>query len=275
MKNLRPVSRVTLGEQVAAQLAEQITHGRWRPGERLPSETDLCAALNIGRSTLREALKSLAFVGLVQMRPGEGTYVTDGAQLLAERITARGFLRTEKDLEEISEARLILETELAALAAERMEPSDLERLEQILADMQRLLDAGSRDYASLDVEFHLAIAKSSKNRLLHELLVPIRGVLQEFIAKSQELPGITQSAHSHHTKIVAALRQRHPEKARRAMRAHLATCDKAFSLLASVERASARHAGNLAGIRREYVKPSPPTQSRKTPAADSHPNPRP
>src|SRR6185369_18064908 len=105
MKTLKPVSRVTLGEQVAAQLAEQITQGRWRSGERLPSESELCAALNIGRSTLREALKSLAFVGLVQMRPGEGTYVTDGAQLLADRISARGFLRTEKDLEEISEAR--------------------------------------------------------------------------------------------------------------------------------------------------------------------------
>jgi DNA-binding FadR family transcriptional regulator len=73
MKNLKPVSRVTLGEQVAAQLAEQISGGRWRPGDRLPSESELCAALRIGRSTLREALKSLAFVGLVQMRPGEGT----------------------------------------------------------------------------------------------------------------------------------------------------------------------------------------------------------
>lgn len=239
MKSLRPVSRVTLGEQVAAQLAEQITHGRWRPGERLPSESDLCAALNIGRSTLREALKSLAFVGLVQMRPGEGTYVTDGTQVLVDRISARGFLRTERDLEDVSEARLILETELAALAAERMGPADLDRLEEILAAMKRRLDGEGRDYAELDVEFHLAIAKSSKNRLLHELLVPIRGVLQEFIAKSQELPGITQDAHAHHTRIVAALRQRNPEKARRAMRAHLETCGKAFSLLGKISETGA------------------------------------
>lgn len=234
MKNLKPVSRVTLGEQVAAQLAEQITEGRWPPGDRLPSESELCAALGIGRSTLREALKSLAFVGLVQMRPGEGTYVMDGTRVLVERLSARGLLRTEKELDDVGEARLILETELAALAAERMEPADLDSLQEILAQMERSLDGEGRDYAALDVEFHLAVAKCSKNRLLHQLLVPIRETLQEFIAKSQELPGIKQSAHAHHAKIVAALRQRNPEKARRAMRAHLQTCEKAFTLLGRI-----------------------------------------
>jgi GntR family transcriptional regulator, transcriptional repressor for pyruvate dehydrogenase complex len=234
MKNLKPVSRITLGEQVAAQLADQISHGRWQPGDRLPSETELCNALCIGRSTLREALKSLAFVGMVQMRPGEGTYVMDGTQALADRLNARGLLRTEKDLRDVSEARLILETELAALAAERMEPADLENLDEILAQMKHRLDEEGREYAMLDVEFHLAIAKSSKNRLLHQLLVPIRETLQEFIAKSQELPGIKQSAHEHHARIVAALRQRNPEKARRAMRAHLSTCEQAFTLLGKI-----------------------------------------
>lgn len=240
MKNLRPVSRVTLGEQVAAQLAEQISQGQWKPGDRLPSESALCAAMGIGRSTLREALKSLAFVGLVQMRPGEGTYVTDGTQVLAERISARGLLRTEKDLDDVSETRLILETEVAALAAERMEPADLDNLEEILTQMKRSLGGGGREYAALDVEFHLAVAKCSKNRLLHKLLAPIRETLQEFIAKSQELPGIKESAYEHHAKIVAALRQRNPEKARRAMRAHLQTCEKAFTLLGRISDTGAK-----------------------------------
>jgi DNA-binding FadR family transcriptional regulator len=70
--------------------------------------------------------------------------------------------------------------------------------------------------------------------LLHELLVRIRGVLQEFIDKSQELPGIKQNAHEHHAKILAALRQRNPEKARREMRAHLQICEKAFTLLGKI-----------------------------------------
>src|SRR5450759_440425 len=240
MPDLKPVSRVTLGEQVAGQLAAQISDGRWLPGDKLPSETDLCATLHIGRSTLREALKSLAFVGLVQMRPGEGTYVLNGTRLLIDRLRAHGVLKTEKELRDVGEARLILETELAALAAERLEPADLENLEEILDQMKHSLGGEGRDYADLDVEFHLAVAKCSKNQMLHELLMPIRGILQEFIAKSQELPGIKCEAHEHHTKILAALRQRNPEKARRAMRAHLQTCEKAFTLLGIISGTGAK-----------------------------------
>ena len=241
---LKPVSRVTLGEQVAAQIAAQIADGVWRPGDRLPAETELCAALRIGRSTLREALKSLAYVGMVQMRPGEGTYVLDNAQSLADRIRNRGILKSEKELQDVSEARLILETEMAALAADRLEPADIERLEGILREMKTSLEGNGRDYASLDVDFHFAIAQASKNQLLHELLAPIRNVMQEFITKSQELPGIKQNAHESHLKILAALRQRNPEKARREMRSHLQTCEKAFTLLERVADSSASAKNN-------------------------------
>jgi DNA-binding FadR family transcriptional regulator len=183
------------------------------------------------------------------MRPGEGTYVLDNAQGLADRIRTHGILTSEKELQDVSEARLILETELAAMAAERLEPGDLEKLEELLRDMMHALDGNGADYAALDVEFHFAIAKSSKNQLLYELLTPIRNVLQDFIAKSQELPGIKQNAQEHHAKILAALRQRNPEKARREMRAHLQTCEKAFTLLEKISEASPGPSAN--GISRK------------------------
>lgn len=239
LKMLKPVSRVTLGEQVAAQLADQISGGQWLPGEKLPSESSLCATLNIGRSTLREALKSLAFVGMVQMRPGEGTYVLDGAQRLVARVLAGGMLRSEKELHDLTEARLILETELAALAAERADAADFDALETILAEMKQSLAGVGRAYADLDVEFHLAIARASKNQILHELLTPMRGVLQEFITKSQELPGIKENAHAYHAKLLAVLRKRNPDLARKTMHAHLHTCEKAFSLLGKISDGSA------------------------------------
>jgi GntR family transcriptional regulator, transcriptional repressor for pyruvate dehydrogenase complex len=237
MTTLKPVSRVTLGEQVAAQLADQITQGRWQIGEKLPSENELCSTLGIGRSTLREALKSLAYVGMIRMRPGEGTYVAGTSQYLSNRILADGRLKTEKQLDDVGEARLILETELAALAAERAEPGDLQRLESLLADMGRSLETGEgRPYAQLDVEFHLAIAKTSKNAVLIELFTAMRAVLHEWISKSQELPGVAANAHVSHTKILEALRQHKPEKARRAMRAHLHTCERAFTLLDKISK---------------------------------------
>jgi GntR family transcriptional repressor for pyruvate dehydrogenase complex len=96
MEQLKAVARVTLGEQVALQLAEMIGERRWKPGERLPPEMELCEVLNVGRSTLREALKSLAFIGMVRMRAGDGTYLSELPHRLLDRILAKGLLKTEK-----------------------------------------------------------------------------------------------------------------------------------------------------------------------------------
>jgi GntR family transcriptional regulator, transcriptional repressor for pyruvate dehydrogenase complex len=234
MSILKPVSRITLGEQVAAQLSVQIAEGKWKPGEKLPSESELCLALNIGRSTLREALKSLAFVGMVQMRPGDGTYVIEGTRLLIERIMAHGLLKTDKELQDVGEARLLIERETTALAAERADSEDLRRLDALMEEMKESLNGTGRDYVDLDVEFHLAIAQSSKNQMLFELLTRIRGVLKEWISKSQELPGIKENALMQHARILSAIRNRDPEKARNAMLTHLQTCEKMFSLLGRI-----------------------------------------
>lgn len=234
MSTLKPVSRVTLGEQVAGQLSDQITEGRWKPGERLPSESDLCATLNIGRSTLREALKSLAFVGMVQMRPGDGTYVIGESGQLMDRILSRGLLKTEKELQDVGEARMLIECETAALAAERAGPKDLNEIDRLMKEMGHSLADDGNDFVDLDVDFHLAIAHCAKNQMLYELLTPIRGVLKEWIGKSQELPGIKENAHRQHARIVSAVRRREPDKARHAMRTHLQTCEKTFSLLGRI-----------------------------------------
>ena len=101
-----------------------------------------------------------------------------------------------------------------------------------------------RDFVDLDVEFHLAIAQCAKNQMLFELLTPIRGVLKEWISKSQELPGIKENAHRQHAKILAAVRRHEPEKARHAMRTHLQTCEKMFSLLGRIS-VTKEHIGSL------------------------------
>jgi len=236
MPTLKPVSRVTLGEQVAAQLSDQIAEGRWKPGEKLPSEAELCFALNIGRSTLREALKSLAFVGMVQMRPGEGTFVLDGSRHLIDRIMTRGLLKTDKELQDVGETRLLIEGEIAWLSAERADDRDLEQLDALIDEMKRSLNGEGRDFVDLDVEFHMAIAQCAKNQMLFELLSPIRGVLKEWISKSQQVPGIQQNAHKQHIKILTAIRHHEPDKAKHEMRAHLQSCEKVFTLLGKLSK---------------------------------------
>lgn len=234
MSELRVVARVTLGEQVALQIAEMIAERRWKPGERLPAEAELCEALGVGRSTLREALKSLAFVGMVRMRAGDGTYVSETPHRLMDRILAKGLLKTEKDLADVCETRLILETEVAALAAERGTPEHIEALRRLARQGRNVLQASGKDYTKADFDFHLGVANCSENKLLPRLLTDIRGVLAEWIAKSQELPGLRENAQEQHERIFERIEARDPEGAREEMRTHLHTFEQAYTLLAKI-----------------------------------------
>jgi GntR family transcriptional repressor for pyruvate dehydrogenase complex len=240
METLKPVTRQTLGQQVATQLAAMVTSGRWRTGERLPPEMELCKTLHIGRSTLREALKSLAFVGLVQMRHGEGTFVAQGTDHLLDRILAKGLIRSEKAVADVCETRLILETELAALAAERITASEAATLTSLVERMGQHLEAKDSSFEDLDLEFHLQLAACSKNQVLQQLMKPIRGLVFEWIVKSQQFPGLRLNAHRQHQAILQALVQRKPEKARKAMREHLETFLHAVSLLEQVSASESR-----------------------------------
>lgn len=231
MKHLKIVQRVTLGEQVALQVAGMISDGRWAPGEKLPTESDLCGALGVGRSTLREALKSLAFIGLVRMRAGDGTYVAETRVGLLDRILAKGLLKTEKSLMDVCETRTVLETELAAFAAERATPEDMASLKGLLDRGTQTINSDLTAYSSIDLEFHLAVANCSHNQVLWLLLMDIRDLLAEWIAKSQELPGLVANAHEQHARIFKAITERDPAAARREMRAHLETFQRAYSLL--------------------------------------------
>lgn len=232
--SLTAVNRVTLGEQVAIQIAGIISEGRWKPGEKLPSEMELCGVLKIGRSTLREALKSLAFIGMVRMRPGDGTYVTEPARGLLDRILAKGLLKTEKDLADVCETRMVVETELAALAAERGTSEDLEFLANLVTKGGESLAGDRSGYSEVDLDFHLAVARCSHNKLLAMLLADVRGLLAEWIKKSQELPGLMENAQEQHGRIFKAISDHDASAARREMRAHLETFQRAYSILGRV-----------------------------------------
>jgi GntR family transcriptional regulator, transcriptional repressor for pyruvate dehydrogenase complex len=229
---LKPLSRTTLSEQVTMQLASELTGGHWKPGEKLPSEAELCKAFNVGRSTLREALKSLAFIGLIRMRAGGGSYVSDQpSKYLDGLLFAKGVLTTEKDITDFTEARILLETEVAGLCAQRASEQDFEALDEILKDMKTAIEQGGEAFWQLDLGFHLAIAQGSKNQVLSELLKHIREALQELITKSLLLPAGTEMAYKQHREIFDALRQRNSARARKAMRGHLRAFQRGYKVL--------------------------------------------
>ncbi len=240
MSSLKPVQRATLSEQVALQIVGMISAGRWKPGEKLPPESELCRALKVGRSSLREALKSLAFIGTVRMRAGDGTYVAEGPSKVVDRILTQGLLTTEKDVNDLCETRISLEIETAALCAQRARDEDLRNLERLVAEMNQCVLGDGEGFLALDLNFHLAIAASSQNQVLAQLLRTIRSLLQELIMKSQQLPGARQLAYAQHKQILDALVQRNPRKARSTMRSHLQTFQRGYKILLKASESKAR-----------------------------------
>jgi GntR family transcriptional repressor for pyruvate dehydrogenase complex len=229
---LRPVSRKTLSEQVAIQLAAEIQAQRWKAGEKLPSEAELCKAFRVGRSTLREALTSLAFIGLIRMRAGGGSYVAEQPSMyLSSPWLSAGVLTTERELNDFAETRLVLEAELASLCAERASEEEIAAIEALVNQMEFAIDEGGVRFRELDLSFHLAIAAGSQNRVLTELLKTIRTGLHEIITKSLLLPAGMELAYKQHRQVVEALKQHNPVKAREAMRSHLRAFQRGYKVL--------------------------------------------
>lgn len=217
---VKPLSTMTLSEQVANQMIDMITGGQWAPSQKLPSEAELCEAFSVGRSTLREALKSLSFAGFVRVKAGDGSYVADSPPGLFGRVDTSKF-DTQRDLSYIIETRFTLETRIAPLCAERATADDLARIESLLAKMQQCLDAGGEGFLECDIEFHLAIAAGTKNPFFLGIMQVLRDPVLHLmhVLKRSGL----ERAQAEHVELVEALRAGDAKRAQRAMRDHLHT----------------------------------------------------
>jgi len=228
---LDPLPRTTLSEQVAKQLAARITAGDWQPGEKLPSEAELCKAFSVGRSSLREALTSLAFIGLIRVRAGGGSYIADQpSAYLTSSWLRNGQLTSAKAFGEFVEARLILETEVVGLCAERITLEELDEIE-LLVDQMKASVHDASGFSRLDLSFHLCIGEAAKNKVLSNILAGIREKSMELITKSLLIDEGMENALRGHVKILDAIRQRNPAKAREAMRIHLQLFQRGYSVL--------------------------------------------
>lgn len=170
------LTRLSLADATAAQLENRIAAGEWPLGTRLPTEPELMTQLGVGRSTVREAVRTLARVGLVQVRQGDGTYVT-------ARPADNESLQTRcqrADLHEIYDVREALDLQAARLAAERRTDEDIVALQQLLRDRAAAVTArDARAFADIDVAFHQRIVASTQNAMLIDLYRVLGDALQQ------------------------------------------------------------------------------------------------
>src|SRR5580704_5803647 len=161
--------REPISSEVAQVLVRHLLGGSYQPGQRLPSERALAESLGVGRSVVREALKSLTLLGLVEVRQGDGTYLQSRGSDLLPLSFEWGLLLGDHQIQDTIEARIELETVLAGFAAERRSEQDVRELGELLRGMRDAKDTAA--FVSADVAFHLRVAKAAQNSILEQMLV--------------------------------------------------------------------------------------------------------
>lgn len=221
-----------LYQDLARSLMEELASGRYPVGARLPAERELAATYNVSRPTVREAIIALEVQGLVEVRVGSGAYV----RRLPGKEDLPGFNITAFEL---TEARLLFEGEAAALAAVQATDEELDEIERLVEEIARENQRADGSESS-DREFHLAIAKATRNSAIYEAIEhlwdlrstsPDAALLHEKARSANIKPVVDE-----HTAVLSALRARDPNAARNAMRAHLGQVIESL-LFATEERA--------------------------------------
>src|SRR6266852_4895256 len=153
--SLTPVVRTTLTADICRKMVSQLIRGTWAEGDRIPPERQLGQLLGVGRASLREALKALEIMGMIETRLGDGTYVCQRSEFMSRPLLWAITSSSETEVHELVEARKLIETEMAGLAAERATAEDLKQIGIHLDRMELALDSPG-DFLQSDIGFHLA-----------------------------------------------------------------------------------------------------------------------
>ncbi|MFQ6573379.1 FadR/GntR family transcriptional regulator [Pseudomonas sp. UM16] len=199
----------SLVEQAVEQLRERIASGSWTVGQRLPTEAELASELGISRNTVREAMRVLAFSGLVEVRQGDGSYLRTAVDpLQAVQALSRC------NLEQARETRHILEAEAIGLAALRRTEEDLLGLREALAHSSKHFHADLEQYVCCDLIFHQRLVDAAHNPALSELYRYFSGVVAATVHHNLSHAPRCQLVFDLHGQILAAIEQRDSAKAK-------------------------------------------------------------
>jgi DNA-binding FadR family transcriptional regulator len=202
-----------LYHSVADQILEMINDGAFPPGSRLPGERELAERFGVSRVTVREAEIALQALGYIRIKIGSGVYVLDPATKKDEGLP-------DISAFELTEARLIFESEAAALAARHIDDGTLDQLDELVETMSKASQKLGEESAEADKEFHLTIAAASHNRAVHyiiETLWKIRNQVPAIREVHDSICALDDQLTREHGDVVEALRRRDPEAAREAM----------------------------------------------------------
>jgi GntR family transcriptional repressor for pyruvate dehydrogenase complex len=228
LRAIAPIPRSTLTEAAFEKLISHVVNGDWKAGDRIPSERELCQQLGIARTSLREALKAMELIGMLDSRVGDGTFVCERSEFLSRPLLWAFTGSDHIELRDIMEARTLLEEDLAGLAAERASDAEIEAIGHLVRMMADCIKQG-KSILDEDMKFHLAIASAAHNQVLRNAVQLLRNLMRQWIHFKLLIPNVPSKVLSRHETIYHAIRDRNPQGARAAMREHL---EETISLVA-------------------------------------------
>lgn len=212
--------RDMLPERIANRIVSLISERQLRPGDKLPSERDLASMMQVSRPSLREALRALAMLNIVEIRQGSGTYVSSlKPELLVEHLDFV-FALDDSTFAELLEARSVLEPSIAALAAANASDEELQALDECMEKIKSAVEDPA-SFLEADLELHQKITQAARNQILARFMTSLTRLGLASRTRTVALPGVREQTVEDHQEIVDALQRRDAQSASRAMQKHM------------------------------------------------------
>jgi len=216
----KPVKKTRIYEDIVSSIRGMVEKGDLKSGDRLPSERELSAAFRVSRPSIREALKTLQNHGYLDIRQGEGTFISHNPNEQFVKPLAATPLTDKEYQVQILEMRRLIEPQVASLAAERITKDEISRMENALSLQKKSIRMGETG-ADLDKEFHYVIAEAAKNRLLMSLIDTATDLFSESQNKYLQFTERSEKSIRHHSDILRAITAGESELAANFMNVHL------------------------------------------------------
>jgi DNA-binding FadR family transcriptional regulator len=216
------IKKINISQLIVEKIIELVSKGELTAGDKIPSESELMERFQVGRSSVREAMQALSIMNLVDIRPGQGTFIRDFSSetMFTQHIFAP--LVDKEVTMDLAEARNAIEPVMAALAAKRATEEDLNDIEALINRCREEMKKKEPVY-ELSAEFHLLVAKASHNKIFFRFVQSVEGLLAARGARIEEKESFTQWEMESHNEIYQAIKSRDPEAADRIMRKHIET----------------------------------------------------
>ena len=221
------MSKVSVTEETVEQIVQMIRTEQYAPGDRLPGERILSKQLAVGRTSVREAIRQLETLGLLEVRQGLGTFVKDPGKRILQTTLAPHIVTDKRQLDELFETREIIEIAAAARAAQRADAAQIAAIRRSAQMVEMYVARGdSQGIVTADVEFHRQIVVATGNDTLVTLMDSIVDLLHDMRFDSGDIPQLLPEIVTGHRAILAGIEAHDNAAAGRAMREHLETVAK-------------------------------------------------